>query len=94
MTMFCRGFSFDLVTRVWDIYLLEGYKIVYRVSMALLKLSQTELLVSSFEDIMARLRDMNKFADAEAVINTAFSIPLKRSHIRRFQAKYDKATGA
>ena len=37
MTMFCRGFSFDLVTRVWDIFLFEGYKIVYRVGLALLK---------------------------------------------------------
>jgi hypothetical protein len=38
MTMFCRGFSFDLVTRVWDIYLAEGsFKIVYRVSLAILK---------------------------------------------------------
>jgi hypothetical protein len=38
MTMFCRGFSFELVTRVWDIFLYEGdYKIVYRVSLAILK---------------------------------------------------------
>lgn len=40
MTMFCRGFSFELVTRVWDIFLLEGdYKIVYRVSLAILKVT-------------------------------------------------------
>ena len=39
MTMFCRGFSFDLVTRVWDVYLFEGFKIVYRVALAILKVS-------------------------------------------------------
>jgi len=39
MTMFCRGFSFDLVTRVWDVYLSEGFKIVYRVALAMLKVS-------------------------------------------------------
>lgn len=37
MTMFCRGFNFDLVTRVWDVYFREGFKIVYRVALALLK---------------------------------------------------------
>ncbi|RYY85076.1 TBC domain-containing protein [archaeon] len=38
MCMFTRGFGFDLVTRVWDIYMLEGgYKVVYRVGMAILK---------------------------------------------------------
>ena len=44
MTMFCRGFSFDLVTRVWDIYLVEGFKIVYRVALALLKVRPEHLI--------------------------------------------------
>ena len=37
LTLFCRSFPFDLVTRVWDIFWLEGFKIVYRVAIALLK---------------------------------------------------------
>ncbi len=38
LTLFSRGFSFDLVTRVWDVLMTEGsYKIVYRVALALLK---------------------------------------------------------
>ena len=37
LTMYCRGFSFDLVTRVWDVFFNEGYKIVYRVALALVK---------------------------------------------------------
>lgn len=37
LTMYCRGFSFDLVTRVWDVFFSEGYKIVYRVALALVK---------------------------------------------------------
>jgi hypothetical protein len=28
MTIFTRGFSFDLVTRVWDVFLNEGMMIV------------------------------------------------------------------
>ena len=44
MTMFCRGFCFDLVTRVWDVYLQEGFKIFYRVSLALLKTMEKELM--------------------------------------------------
>lgn len=42
MTMFARGFSFDLVTRVMDVFSLEGYKIVYRVCLALLKVRNAE----------------------------------------------------
>lgn len=38
MTLFCRGFSFDLVARVFDIFIKEGSsKILYRVALGLLK---------------------------------------------------------
>lgn len=39
MTIFCRAFGFDLVTRVIDIYTLLGFSIIYRVSLAILKVS-------------------------------------------------------
>lgn len=48
MTLFCRGFSFELVTRVFDIFLLENhYKIVYRVSLAILKVKPTTTVTYS-----------------------------------------------
>ena len=31
MTIFTRGFSFDLVTRVWDVFLNEGIYRIYRL---------------------------------------------------------------
>lgn len=46
MTLFCRGFNFDLVTRVWDVYLFEGFKVVYRVALALLKVCTRFFLLS------------------------------------------------
>lgn len=39
MTLFTRDFSFDLCTRVWEIFLNEGFKIVYRVALALLQVN-------------------------------------------------------
>ena len=49
MTMFCRGFTFDLVTRVWDIYIAEGsFKIVYRVCLAILKVSYLPRMVVTY----------------------------------------------
>jgi hypothetical protein len=37
MTVYSNSFPFDLVTRVWDIFWYEGWKIMYRVALALLK---------------------------------------------------------
>eukprot|EP01034_Spumella_vulgaris_P027176 gene27176-33862_t len=82
MSMFSSGFSFDLVTRVWDIFLSEGsMKIVYRVSLAILKYFSKELLSYSFEKIMALMRELPKHIDASAVMDLAWKIPLRQAHI-------------
>lgn len=49
MTVYTNSFPFDLVTRIFDVLWYEGWKIVYRVALALLKVSSppyfNELLV-------------------------------------------------
>lgn len=37
MTLYTNSFPFDLVTKVFDVLWYEGFKIVYRVALALLK---------------------------------------------------------
>lgn len=72
MTMFIRGFDFDLVTHVWDIFLLEGdYKIIYRVSLAILKYCEAELMTRKFEKIMAFVREIPNHIDAAAVMEVS-----------------------
>ena len=90
LTMFCRGFSFDLVTRVWDAFLLEGYKIVYRVALALVKSMETQLLEADFEASMALFRNLPKIVDADKVMDMAFALPLKRAHIAAAERQYDE----
>lgn len=92
MTMFCRGFSFDLVTRVWDIYLAEGnFKIVYRVSLAILKSFEKEFMARSFEKMMALLKELPRLIDANALIELTWKIPLKTAHITHHEAEYAKS---
>eukprot|EP00596_Hydrurales_sp_CCMP1899_P004088 CAMPEP_0119051398 /NCGR_PEP_ID=MMETSP1177-20130426/73027_1 /TAXON_ID=2985 /ORGANISM="Ochromonas sp, Strain CCMP1899" /LENGTH=463 /DNA_ID=CAMNT_0007030585 /DNA_START=128 /DNA_END=1519 /DNA_ORIENTATION=+ len=88
LTMYCRGFSFDLVTRVWDVFFNEGYKIVYRVALALVKSIEKELLSNEFEDIMGIFRKIPELVDAERLMGIAFSIPLKSSEIEHLDKKF------
>ena len=90
MTMFCRGFSFDLSTRVWEIFLSEGFKIVYRVTLALLKNIEKSLLSLTFEGILTSLREISKTVDAPKLIELACSIPLKRKEIEVLDLKFDE----
>ena len=90
MCMFCRGFSFDLVTRVWDIFLFSGYKIVYRVALALIKNAEKDFLSAKFEDIMGILRNIPALVDADELINLSMTIKLTRAQIEKYENEYDK----
>jgi len=44
--------TFRLLLRIWDVYLAEGQKTVFRVGLALLRYYQTALANANFEDII------------------------------------------
>jgi len=56
VTVFTSSFPFDVVTRLWDIYLHQGWKIVFRVILALMKNAEAKMLESGFEGIMEHLK--------------------------------------
>lgn len=44
MTLYTRDFPFEVLVRIWDIYLWEGPKILFRVALALVKLLKGQTL--------------------------------------------------
>lgn len=36
ITVFAHSLPFELVVRVWDVFLSEGYKIIFRIGIALM----------------------------------------------------------
>ena len=40
VTIFSYNFPFEVVTRIWDIFLFEGWKVVYRIALALIKMNK------------------------------------------------------
>ena len=93
LTLYTSSFQFDLVTRVWDCFLAEGYKVVYRVMLALLQQSQATLLTLSFEDILAYFRDLPKRTVGNDVIEIALKIPLRRKHLMKYEKEYHARQG-
>jgi len=88
LTLYTSSFQFDLVTRLWDCFLAEGWKIVYRVMLALLQNSQSTLLTLSFEEILAHFRELPQNTNGNMIIEIALKIPLRRRHIVKYQKEY------
>ncbi|KAL7686919.1 putative ecotropic viral integration site 5 protein [Plasmopara halstedii] len=88
LTLFTYNFPFDLVTRVWDAFLHEGWKVIYRVALALMKISQKTLMNSKFESIMEYFRDLPNKVDTDDVLAIAYRMPIKRAQISQLMDEY------
>ncbi|XP_071427153.1 TBC1 domain family member 24 isoform X2 [Pithys albifrons albifrons] len=86
------------VTRVFDVFLVEGYKVLYRVALALLKFfhkvraGQPMESDSIQQDIRAFVRDIAKSVSPERLLEKAFAIRLfSRKEIQLLQMANEKA---
>ena len=89
LTQYTSSFKFDLVTRVWDAFLGEGWKIIYRVMLALLQQWQSQLLKMSFEEILTFFREIPDRVNGNSVMETALRIKLKTRQIVRLEKEWD-----
>lgn len=51
MSLYCRALPLDLVTRIWDLYVLDGDLAIFRAALGLLRLFMPKLLKMKFEDM-------------------------------------------
>ncbi|CAK4115816.1 unnamed protein product [Aphanomyces euteiches] len=91
VTIFAYSFPFDFVTRVWDIFLHEGWKIVFRVTVALLKVNERKLMTLKFEKIMEFFRDMPPSVDTDEVVATAVNIPMTNRQLQALRENYQSS---
>eukprot|EP00970_Alexandrium_tamarense_P001903 scaffold249_cov186-Alexandrium_tamarense.AAC.1 len=90
MTIFASTFPFDLVARVWDSFIVEGWKVVYRITLALLDYATPELLELSIEEVFDYFREFPQKIDGQAIINASLNIPLKNKLIRKYTDEWNK----
>jgi hypothetical protein len=89
--LYTRDFHFDFVVRVWDIFLHQGWKIIFRVALALLKQSQNILLKMDMEKIMYYLRDLPKIVNAEETLKLAHRIKFKTKELEDLREEFEKS---
>lgn len=89
MTVFTYYFNFGLVSRIWDMFLCEGWKPVYRIALALLKIEEKNLLrLGSETDLLLALKVIQEAKKPEEVLKVASSIKFKSSTMERLAAEY------
>jgi hypothetical protein len=90
MTVFASNFSFELVARVWDCFLVEGWKVVYRVILALLDHASSDLMELTMEEIFDYFRNLSSKIDGQAIILASLNIPLKNRVIKKYEQEWER----
>jgi hypothetical protein len=57
MTIFSVNFPFPCIVRIWDIFMVEGRKILFRIALAIFKLNEKALLQREMEGVFEVLRE-------------------------------------
>jgi len=94
MTNYCSAFPFEVIVRIWDCFLHEGVHIVYRVSVAVFKLLQEELLQAGFEGVFKILKKFSNEVDPDALIKAAYSIKISQKRLDEINAYYNEASAS
>ena len=88
ITVFSYNFPFDVVVRVWDIFLSESWKFIFRMALAILKTHKRDLLAQEFEGVLNLFRELPRKLDPDTIIPAALKIKLKRSHLLEIEDKW------
>ena len=90
--LFSRNLGFDVLVRIFDVFLLEGYKVIYRFALAFLKLKEEKFLggKDGLASIMPIINECTENVDVEKVFNTAFGFSISRKYIDKLGNEYEK----
>lgn len=86
MTCFSRAFSLQIASRIFDCLIIEGEIVLYRTALAILKISEKQLLDSDFEKLLPLFRTIAREIDEETLFATIESIKVPRE-VRDFIRK-------
>ena len=84
MTLYTNFLPFKLVVRLFDCFLFESFKIIYRIGLTVIKIKEKRILqCKSMDDILVQFKNFEEpeFHDDDAFINIAFSLKLQRKKI-------------
>ncbi|CCW70024.1 unnamed protein product [Phytomonas sp. Hart1] len=88
MTLFVYHFPFHALLRIWDIFFSEGWKIVFRTSIALMKWEEKRLLSLPFEKLLPSLKSLQNCKDCGELLYRAHRVKFKTSELNKYGNEY------
>ena len=93
LCLFSTNLQFSTLVRIYDTFILEGYKIIYRFSLAFLKLKEQKIIQcsgmdSAFKVIKKSMENLD--IDLDELFKIAFGFSISKKEIENYEKEYDK----
>jgi hypothetical protein len=94
LCLFSRSLKFNALVRIFDTFILEGYKVIYRFALAFLKTKEQKLIDCTGLDVLFKiLKECFENVDIEELFKIAFGFHLSKKEIENLEKEYDKNKG-
>nr|CCC93978.1 putative GTPase activating protein [Trypanosoma congolense IL3000] len=90
LTLFSYHLNFRLLSRIWDMFLCEGWKIIHRVAVALLLLHRDAIDgVRDESQLIMALQSAHEGKDEAEILKKALSIKVKTARLLRWEKEFN-----
>ena len=90
--LFSRNLDFKTLVRIFDVFLLEGYKVIYRFALAFIKIKEDEFLKAK-DGLISIMNIINKCLenpDIDVLLKIVFGFSLSRNDWNKLANEYNK----
>ena len=90
--LFSRNADFNILVRIFDTFLLEGFKVIYRYALAFIKLKEEELIKGKkgTDSTFIIMENCLKNVNEDELFRVAFGFSLSKKLIDEYEKEYNK----
>ena len=82
LTLFAYQFPVPVLCRLWDLFFSEGWKFMFRVTVALLQWDMHKLVQMRMEDILMFLKTIHEGKDVAEIVERSLEVPINESDLQ------------
>ena len=92
MCLFSKDLKPGILVRIIDVFLYEGYKVIYRFALAFLKMKEKNFITNKkgIFYAMNTIKQLFDDVDVDELFKVAFSFSLSRSRIAKYENEYEE----
>ena len=90
ISLFARTFDFHITLRIYDCFFLEGFKVIYRMALALLKLNEPYFFKAKKGEVLPLIYKCYENIDVEELLKVGFGFNISRNFIDKCEEEFEK----